>query len=193
MKFVGVLRKLEIFNFVIVRSQFTNGLSYFTWLAMSFFPSYIPWERSIIIYQRSIIIYLARHFQPQISSYFPSDMVHEWSIVIYHAHQKGKFFNKKWKRISDVTLAYVSLAAILKCTLVDPTSHNFNWSFPPPSHPVLPPSHPRFEGILILKDSLIFFPKALCGSFLCFVRLGFRGIFTHSDNIQDFLGKLFHD
>ena len=43
-------------------------------------------------------------------------MVHEWSIVIYHAHQKWNFFNKKWIRISDVTLAYVSSAAILKCT-----------------------------------------------------------------------------
>ena len=70
---------------------------------------------------------------------------------------------------------------------LDPTPHNFNWSYPPPHyHPppplpshrgfigvlyttVLLPSHARFKGVLILSDSLLFFAQALYASYLCFV------------------------
>ena len=96
-----------------------NGWSYLT-NGRSWLPLLCTTSRSIIIYHQSIIIYLTRYVNfsfiiPYVWSiildqsmrffstaviFFPSDMVSERSIVIYHAHKGGRFSPKSWNIFS---------------------------------------------------------------------------------------------
>ena len=71
------------------RSWFTISRSSFILLAMSIFPSYIPYVWSIILDQ-------SMRFCSKAVIFFPSDMVSERSIVIYLTHKGGHFSPKSW-------------------------------------------------------------------------------------------------
>ena len=71
------------------RSQFTISRSSFTLLAMSIFPSYIPYVWSIILDQ-------SMRFFSKAVIFFPFDMVSDPSIVIYLTHKGGHFSPKSW-------------------------------------------------------------------------------------------------